>query len=277
MNDERMDRHAGYYADHLGQFGQFGVTGTGRHRHTAEAFQAPLVPPDPAWDPAEELAYMLQDAMEGEHAPTMPPARSETSAIAPPGDSHVMNLQETTAELPPLSAVPRVDRRVRPRRGPSGLRTVSYMIAALAAIITSMVSAFGGLATYEPLRLVAVSHTYSSAVSWWPLLVYGPWLVAALSILRAALSRRRAAHSWVVIVLFSLVAVFLCVAQAPRTITGVAAAVLPSCASLACFQQFVRQITMTRPNRRSRRRHRMRFSPVQSGPRGEPRSPGLSM
>ena len=94
----------------------------------------------------------------------------------------------------------------------------------MAAVITSMVSVFGGMATYEPLRQVAVFHTQGGAVSWWPLLVYGPWLVAALSILRAALHRCRAAHSWVVVLLFSSVAVLLCVLQAGGSITGAAAA-----------------------------------------------------
>jgi hypothetical protein len=283
MNDERIDHHSGFYADHLGQYD---VGGTGRHRRAADAFQAPLVPPnpawdqadvfqaplvppDPAWDPAEELAYMLQDAMAAERAPTAPPVRDEASATTPhPPGSPLRNLQEITAELPPLRTgpptVPQSHRKLREPRHVSGLRTLSYLIAAVAAVITSMVSVFGGMATYEPLRLVAVFHTQSTAVSWWPLLVYGPWLVAALSILRAALHRCRAAHSWVVVLLFSSASVLLCVVQARGTITDAAAAALPSCASLACFQQLVRQITLTRPHRRTRPKHRLRIAPMNS-------------
>ncbi|WP_367326273.1 DUF2637 domain-containing protein [Streptomyces sp. HUAS ZL42] len=247
---------------------------TGRHRRAAEVFQEPLVPPDPAWDPAEELAYMLQDAMAAERAPAPPPVREEAPAAPPPPVGPPTNLQDITAELPPLRGVPRSHRKLREPRRLSGLRTLSYLIAAVAAVITSMVSVFGGMATYEPLRQIAVFHTQSGAVSWWPLLVYGPWLVAALSILRAALHRCRAVHSWVVVLLFSSVAVLLCVVQAGGNITDAAAAALPSCASLACFQQLVRQITMTRPHRRTRPRHRLRLSAM-NHPAPRVHRPGL--
>ncbi|MBC2906881.1 DUF2637 domain-containing protein [Streptomyces cupreus] len=257
MNDERIVHHSGYYADHLDPF-DTGVTG--RHRGAAGVFQAPLVPPDPAWDPAEELAYMLQDALAGERASTAPPVPDEVPATTPPPGSPLRNLQDITAELPPLTAVPRSHRKLREPRRVSGLRTLSYLIAALAMVVTSMVSVFGGMATYEPLRQIAVFHTRSGAASWWPLLVYGPWLVAALSILRATLHRCRAIHSWVVVLLFTSVAVLLCVVHAGGSITDAAAAALPSCAALACFQQLVRQITLTRPHRRTRPRHRLRLS-----------------
>ncbi|WP_187645395.1 hypothetical protein [Streptomyces sp. TRM49041] len=257
MNDERIDHHSGFYADSLGRYD---LEGSGRHRRAAEVFQAPLVPPDPAWDPAEELAYMLQDAIAAERAPAAPPACEETSVTAPPPSSSLGKLQDITAELPPLRAAPQSHRKLPERRRLSGMRTLSYLIAALVAVITSMVSVFGGMATYEPLRLAAVLPTQSAAVSWWPLLVYGPWLVAALSILRAALHRCRAVHSWIVVLLFSSAAVFLCVVQARGSITDAAAAALPICASLACFQQLVRQIRLTRPHHRTRPRHRLRVA-----------------
>ncbi|MET9520592.1 hypothetical protein [Streptomyces sp. NPDC002994] len=53
----------------------------------------------------------------------------------------------------------------------------------------------------------------------------------------------------------------LCVAQAPRTPVDAAAAALPSLAALACFQQLVRQITLTRPPRQANPRHRNQQSP----------------
>jgi hypothetical protein len=92
------------------------------------------------------------------------------------------------------------------------------------------------------------------------LLLFGPWLVASLSVLRAALHRRRAAHSWFVVVLFSALAVTLCINQADKTLPGVAVAGLPSITALTCFHQLVRQITLTRPHRRPPRRrpHRAR-------------------
>ena len=233
--------------------------GHGRHRAPADDLSMPL--PDMSWDPAEELAFMLQDALE-EQLPETPSPRDETPAAAPAPGSPLQNLQEITAELPPLRAAVRSHRKVRERRGPRGLQAVSYIIAAAITVIASAVSLFGGMVAYDPLRVVALTRLQTGAVSWWPLLVYGPWLAASLSVLRAALHQRRAVHSWCVVLAFSLIAMLLCVAaQTPRTVVDVAAAALPSLASLTCFQQLVRQITLTRPPRRAAPRHRLRSSP----------------
>ncbi|MFB7085407.1 hypothetical protein [Streptomyces sp. NPDC056296] len=229
--------------------------GTGRHRAPEEAFQETLVPPEPGWDPAEELAFLLQDAME--QRTTVVHGTTDTSAIAPVPGTPLSNLQEITAELPPLRESPASHRRVRKGKV-SRLRAASLFVAALAAVIAASVSLFGGMVAYEPLRLAAVTRTRGSVVSWWPLLVYGPWLVASLAVLRSALHQRRAVHSWAVVLLFSAIAMLLCIAQAPRTVSDGAAAALPGLASLVCFQQIVRQITLTRPPRRAVPRHRQR-------------------
>jgi len=118
-----------------------------------------------------------------------------------------------------------------------------------------MVSVFGGMVAYTPLTHLE-SGTSGVASSWWPLLIYGPWMVASLSVLRTALHRRRALHSWCVVLLFSSLAMTLCAVQAHKTFTGLAAAALPALACLTCFQQLVRQITLTRPPRRRISRHR---------------------
>ncbi|MEU5625568.1 DUF2637 domain-containing protein [Streptomyces tendae] len=235
--------------------GPFRTTGTGRHRAPEAAFQETLVPPEPGWDPAEELAFLLQDAMEPR---TGAPSVTDTSALAPAPGTPLSNLQEITAELPPLRESPTSHRRVRRGRKVSRLRAASLFVAALAAVIAASVSLFGGMVAYEPLRLAAVTRTRGSVVSWWPLLVYGPWLVASLAVLRAALHQRRAVHSWAVVLLFSAIAMLLCIAEAPRTVSDAAAAALPGLASLVCFQQVVRQITLTRPPRRAVPRHRQR-------------------
>jgi hypothetical protein len=142
------------------------------------------------------------------------------------------------------------------------MRTISVAIAALIATIVAMVSVLGGLIAQDPLRHLASVGTGHQLVLWWPLLVYGPWMVASLSILRAALHQRRAPHSWAVVLLFSAFALLLCVAHAPRTPTGMAVAGLPSVAALSCFHQLVRQITLTRPPRRSVPSHRAVSRPV---------------
>ncbi|MFE4420882.1 DUF2637 domain-containing protein [Streptomyces sp. NPDC056817] len=268
MYDERTDHRSGHSTDYPGyrgypsHTGGYQGAGTGRHRGPAEFFTSPLEPPDAAWDPAEELAFMLQDAME-EHRPDVPVARDEAPVTepAPNTGTPLENLQEITAELPPLKEVTRRHRKVREHKRPNVLRTTSHVIAALTAVIASSVSFFGGMVAYDPLRVVALARMQDGIASWWPLLVYGPWLVASLSVLRAALHQRRAVHSWSVVLIFSSIAMLLCVLQAPRTIVDIAAAALPGLASLACFQQFVRQITLTRPPRRTSPRHRQPRTP----------------
>ncbi|MFD9985106.1 hypothetical protein ACFWZJ_32470 [Streptomyces massasporeus] len=246
------------------------VEGTGRHRAPARDFITPLTPPDPTWDPAEELAFILEEAL-GEQA-RIPAPRDEDRAPAPdptpapdpapaPG-AHMRRLQDITEELPPVRDVPRRHRKVRTRKAPGVLRTTSFLVAALAAVIGLAVSLLSGMVAYDPLRLVAVSPAARGLRHWWPLLVYGPWLVGSLSVLRAALHQRRAAHSWCVVLVFSSIAVLLCVVQAPRTVLGTAAAALPGLAALACFQQVVRQITLTRPPMRSAPRHRVGQAPA---------------
>ncbi|WP_260461322.1 hypothetical protein [Streptomyces sp. WAC04114] len=238
------------------------VEGTGRHRAPARDFITPLTPPDPTWDPAEELAFILEEAL-GEQAARIPAPRDEDRlpdpdpVLAPAPDTHMRRLQDITEELPPVRDIPRRHRKVRTRKAPGVLRTTSFLVAALAAAIGLAVSLLSGVVAYDPLRLVAVSPAARGLRHWWPLLVYGPWLVGSLSVLRAALHQRRAVHSWCVVLVFSSIAVLLCVVQAPRTVLGTAAAALPGLAALACFQQVVRQITLTRPPMRSAPRHRV--------------------
>ncbi|MFD5098289.1 DUF2637 domain-containing protein [Streptomyces albidochromogenes] len=219
------------------------------------------------WDPAEELAYLLHEAIETQETAGPPLADLDelptTEAVGLP----LTGMAETTAELPPLRPAPSRRRRApRKQRNLGALRTTSFFLAALAAVVVSMVCVFGGMVTYDPLRHLAKYRTSGVAVGWWPVLVYGPWMVASLSILRSALHRRRAAHSWAVVLLFSTCSMLLCVAQAPRTPVDATAAALPSLAALACFQQLVRQITLTRPPRQANPRHRTRQTPSKGGP-----------
>ncbi|GAA2772636.1 DUF2637 domain-containing protein [Streptomyces rameus] len=257
--------YLGYYPDPPVDYSGGYLSGEGRHRASTEAFSAPFNPPDAAWDPAEELAYILRDTIEQQ--PKIPPARAEDDLVAPGVKSHREALVELTAELPPMPGPPppRGHRKVRTRHHVSAIRVASYLVAAAATAIASAVSIFGGLIAYDPLRFVAASRMQSDAVSWWPLLVFGPWLVASLSILRASLHQRRAFHSWTVLLIFSSIAMTLCVAQAPKNIVDTAAAALPSFASLACFQQVVRQITLTRPPRRALPRHRVQPAETPTG------------
>ncbi|MCX4818554.1 DUF2637 domain-containing protein [Streptomyces sp. NBC_01142] len=210
---------------------------------------APLAPSalDESWDPALELQQLLQTA-EGHEFGTV---------AADPDDDTLARSNRTTAPVAPPPVYRGHRRQARaPKAGVTLMQTTSIFLAALGAVIVSMVSVFGGMVALDPLRRIAAPHIAQGLVSWWPLLVYGPWLVASLAILRASLHQRRVVHSWFVVLVFSTLTTLLCVAQAPRTITGTAAAALPSLAALACFQQLVRQITLTRPPRQAAARHR---------------------
>ncbi len=133
--------------------------------------------------------------------PRSPASRGDLGHRSPAG-SPMGNLQEITASLPPLRSAPRAHRKP-PRPRPDALRVASYAIAAMAAVTVSMVSVFSGVVTYEPLLLVTTAHSSGDSSSWWPILVYGPWLAGSFSILRAALHQRRALHSWFVVLLSS--------------------------------------------------------------------------
>ncbi|URM88881.1 DUF2637 domain-containing protein [Streptomyces sp. MRC013] len=204
---------------------------------------------DPSWDPAEELASLLQDAIAAERN-TLPPARRPEDEGRPPDHAPLARLTQIPADLEPVPRAAGPGHRRTRRIAIGWVSAASCSIAAVTAVLVPVVSVFGGAITYGPLRHVAEPRTPAHAADWWPLLVYGPWLVASLSILRAAVHQRRATHSWVVVLLFSLTAMLLCVAQAPRTFVDAAAAALPTAASVACFHQLVRLVTLTRPPRR---------------------------
>lgn len=231
-----------------------GMDMTGMGMGTAHlGMDMPYVPP---WDPAEELAYLLRASMPEE--PPVDAGVPEEPIVSTTLPQPAVGVDHTCTRPPARPPYPAGHRRVR-RRPPiaSLLRTASFSIGALSAVIVAMVSVFGGIVAYAPLRDAAIDYELSAeVVRWWPLLVYGPWMVASLSILRAALHRRRAVHSWCVVLFFCFVAVLLCVVQAPRSVTGMAAACLPSLAALTCFQQLVRQVTLTRPPRQPAPRHR---------------------
>ncbi|MFI1330152.1 DUF2637 domain-containing protein [Streptomyces sp. NPDC020845] len=209
--------------------------------------------PDPEtiesrWDLEGDLARLLQ---------TSAPA---SSAASSPFDSPVGSPldeppERTTGSFPAARSPAHVRGRGRRRRVRFRLPTmpwlqlISLIFAALTTVIVAMLSVLGGMISYGPLRYLASPSTSESMAAWWPLLVYGPWLVASLSVLRAALHRRGAAHSWAVVVLFSTIAVFLCVAHAPKDPPSMAVAGLPPVAALVSFHQLVRQITLTSPPR----------------------------
>ncbi|MFF5809407.1 hypothetical protein [Streptomyces sp. NPDC012746] len=204
----------------------------------------------------EELASLLQEST----APS-PPEPFTRVGRDEAGDTVsaiglAAGLNQTPTERPPRQASSGHRRNASRTPTDTLLQTGSFFTAALVAVIAAVVSILSGLVICDALRHSAGLHTARDVVSWWPLLIYGPWMVASLSILRSALHQRRALHSWSIVLLFSTLATLLCVAQAPRTLAAGTSSALPAVAALACFQQLVRQITLTRPPRQATPRHR---------------------
>ncbi|MEU6861721.1 DUF2637 domain-containing protein [Streptomyces sp. NPDC046876] len=226
--------------------------------------------------PEEELGFLLQETMAAEY--NSPPLRQQPSPYGLHPDGPTAGDPFAREDLDTIAPIGLTGRHLPPRRRRrtrrwviDWLQTTSFSIATLAAALVTLVSLFGGIIAYEPLHRIAELRTPAYVADWWPLLVYGPWAVASLSILRAALHQRRALHSWLVVLTFSGTAVLLCLAQAPRTLTDEAAAALPQMASLACFHQLVRLITLTKPPRKNSPRHRTALPRIQ--PSAPPSAP----
>lgn len=208
------------------------------------------------WDPVEELAGLLQESAAGGQREPLTRGGFDRTGDTAGTIGLVAGLKHSAPERPPARASGGHRRNLPKSPVMTLLQTGSLFTATLVGAIAAVVSILSGVAICDTLRHSAGPQTAREVVSWWPLLIYGPWMVASLSILRSALHQRRALHSWSIVLLFSTLATLLCVAQAPRTIAGGAASALPAVAALACFQQLVRQITLTRPPRQAAPRHR---------------------
>ncbi|WP_331773101.1 DUF2637 domain-containing protein (plasmid) [Embleya sp. NBC_00888] len=136
-----------------------------------------------------------------------------------------------------------------PVTGAGRLDRLSRTLVVVSVVLVAAIGVLGAVITLAPLRHTADAAT--GPARWWPVLVQGPWVVASLSILRSSLHRRRALHSWIVVAAFAGLSMALSLTHAPMTVAGVVVAVLPAVATTACLHQLVRQITLTRPPRRS--------------------------
>ncbi|GCD93092.1 DUF2637 domain-containing protein [Embleya hyalina] len=157
----------------------------------------------------------------------------------------------------------RVPATPKPARQPAtGIRVLdrlSHTMVAATVVLVAAISVLGAIITLEPLRHAAPAE--HGLARWWPILLHGPWIVACLSILRSSLHHHRAAHSWVVAITFAGLSMALAVTEAPKNLHGIVGAALPAIAMTACLHQLVRQITLTRPPRRTNRdpRHNTRL------------------
>jgi hypothetical protein len=97
--------------------------------------------------------------------------------------------------------------------------------------------------TYGQLRAISESVLPPSLAQWWPLTVYGPWFVAALSILRATLQRRPANRSWGVLLATSALAMALCVSHSSHSVLAFVTLGIPPITSLVIFWELVGQFS----------------------------------
>ncbi|MEU9851833.1 DUF2637 domain-containing protein [Streptomyces sp. NPDC047974] len=180
------------------------------------------------------------------------------------------NLEEELAHLlaaepgPPRDAgpeddlrAPRIDRRrTRPRPRLLGLyRRITQVTALFAAIAVcaACLLVWSIAYTYGQLSETAASVLPMDLALWWPLTLYGPWSVAALSILRAAVQRQPAKRSWGVLLVTSAMAVALCVSHSSHSVLAYVTLGIPPITSLVCFWELVGQFSCERRTRRRAR------------------------
>jgi len=194
----------------------YGVTSTGT-QHVWNVPEPDITTND--WDPVEELAQMLSTASDGDPAPARLDGRPD----------HRSNRRRIRTESHFLD----------------GGQRVTYVTLLIATISLSAVCMLGWSLTYsyDQLRAIASSVLPMRLARWWPLTLYGPWLVAALSILRAAVQRRSARRSWCVILAASAMAVALCVSHSSHSNLSLVIFGIPPVTALVCFWELVGQVS----------------------------------
>ncbi|MER7922955.1 DUF2637 domain-containing protein [Streptomyces sp. NPDC096057] len=156
-----------------------------------------------------------------------------------------------SGERPPLGSdgqpASRIDRRrVRPKSPFHSAYERITQVTVLFAVITVGVAcmlAWSITYTYRQLCTVAASVLPVNVAHFWPLAVYGPWFVAALSILRATAQRQPANRSWCVLLATSATAVALCVSNSSHSVLAFVTLGVPPVTSLVCFWEFVGQFS----------------------------------
>ncbi|MEV0321568.1 DUF2637 domain-containing protein [Streptomyces sp. NPDC050658] len=194
------------------------------------------------------------------------PAQQTWGAGGPDTTLTRRDLEEELAEMlaaasgPEPSAGPaqeppsRVDRR-RTRRKPPFLvaaRRISQVTVLFAAIAVcaACLLAWSITYTYGQLRTIAEYILPTELAQWWPLTVYGPWFVAALSILRATVQHQPARRSWGVLLVTSAMAVALCVSHSSHSALAFVTLGVPPITALVCFWELVGQVASKHRSRR---------------------------
>ncbi|MEU6776385.1 DUF2637 domain-containing protein [Streptomyces sp. NPDC046759] len=190
------------------------------------------------WDPVEELAQILSTP-----TGTLPTA--------------------TRLDIPS----PRRSNRRRMRHdshlldGGRSVTHITLLIAAVSLCAVCMLS-WSVCYSYGQLRGIASSVLPPRMAQCWPLTVYGPWFVAALSVVRATAQRRSARRSWFIVLATSVMAVALCVSHSSHALLSLVIFGIPPVTALVCFWELVGQISS-----RTRPRHATHAEPSKLTPR----------
>jgi hypothetical protein len=193
-----------------------------------QSWHSPAPDGAPWGDLDEELAHMLSAATRPAPAPAPDPNRDRNPA--PPERSH---------------------RRIHRRRpqmeshlldGGQRITHVTILIAAIGVCAASLLT-WAITYSYGQLHTIAGSVLPANLAKWWPLTVYGPWFVAALSILRATVQRRSARRSWGVIIVASAMAMALCVGHTARPLLTFVMLGIPPVTALVCFWELIGQVS----------------------------------
>lgn len=205
----------------------------------------------------EELAEMLA-AVSG---PVASPQRAEqpvtreelaellAAAAGPkPTPSPVPSLDPA---VQPLSRIDR--RRMRPKSqlhmAGQRISQVTVLFAAI-AVCAACLLGWSIAYSYGQLRAFAEHILPAEVARWWPLTVYGPWFVAALSILRATVQHQSARRSWGVLLVASAMAVALCVSHSSRSVLAFVTLGIPPITALVCFWELTGQVSSRQGTRK---------------------------
>ncbi|WP_369228677.1 DUF2637 domain-containing protein (plasmid) [Streptomyces sp. R39] len=176
--------------------------------------------------------------------------------------AHMLNMDTTMGPgcSPPSGQdpyrAPAAEQAAQPKyRSHAGSRRIKPTALLIAGIIVCTLVMLGWSISYsyEQLRAVAALFMSEEPARWWPWMLYGPWLAAGMSIMRASLQYRSARWSWTVIVTASVGSVALCMGNSSKSVLMMAVAGIPPLTALACFQELVGQFSY-----RYRPQHAMR-------------------
>ncbi|MFJ8085675.1 DUF2637 domain-containing protein [Streptomyces sp. NPDC096205] len=197
---------------------------------TLDPYDSVPIPAQQAWDEAGLDATLNRRGIEEELAEML----SAASVSRPPVESATR----------PLSRSER--RRMRPKRqflvAGQRINQVTVLFAAI-AVCAACLLGWSITYTYGQLSTIAEFVLPAELAQWWPLTVYGPWFVAALSILRATVQHQPAPRSWGVLLVTSAMAVALCVSHSTRSVLAYVTLGIPPVTALVCFWELVGQVS----------------------------------